>query len=180
MLKSLGRRFSKGRNHAKKEGKKMPRPSIGGDELVLQTNEIGLNGVVDDEGNSTAMAITGCGSAWTKSFNIKNAATTKLCPIVESRKISTDSLQLDVALFEGDGAMQQDNNKKEEAKPQATNEDGEEQESNNIEDDGDNKRNFEDEDDGVYQEGEEDEDDEDDDIYNRAVEDVGAMTLCVD
>eukprot|EP00056_Hartaetosiga_gracilis_P002963 m.58544 g.58544 ORF g.58544 m.58544 type:complete len:131 (-) comp11267_c0_seq2:444-836(-) len=78
MLKSLGRRFSKGRNHAKKEGKKMPRPSIGGDELVLQTNEIGLNGVVDDEGNSTAMAITGCGSAWTKSFNIKNAATTKV------------------------------------------------------------------------------------------------------
>eukprot|EP00055_Hartaetosiga_balthica_P015987 m.98476 g.98476 ORF g.98476 m.98476 type:complete len:201 (+) comp9014_c6_seq1:271-873(+) len=193
---SLGRRFSKvGKHH---QDEKLPRPSFGGNDLVLQTKEVGLNGVVDEDGCSKGMAITGCGSAWTKSFNLStNVASRKLSAIAQPpvlRKESSDSLFLDESLFDGDETDDVDNVEEKRQKKSAesilaakvtdscsTNrctleplheQDAEEEEEEGCDED------VLDDDEDVLECVEDD--DEEDDVYNLDGGDSSTMTLRID
>ncbi|EDQ86768.1 uncharacterized protein MONBRDRAFT_10543 [Monosiga brevicollis MX1] len=103
MLKSIGRSL-----RSKKKDRpelKIPASAEVDDELVIETKDRSLTGKHTELGYS-GTALGGCASAWTRGFSmepkaqqhISNVAKAKLPP----RAKSTDSLDLDTALFNDD------------------------------------------------------------------------------
>eukprot|EP00049_Salpingoeca_infusionum_P001619 m.49718 g.49718 ORF g.49718 m.49718 type:complete len:128 (-) comp11115_c0_seq3:573-956(-) len=84
----------------------------GDEELVIETKDQSLTGVIGDMGYS-GTAIGGCGSAWTRSFNMQAQPTAEKAArmsmatpspppqeqVEVARQNSIDSLDLDVSLF---------------------------------------------------------------------------------